>query len=320
VELVRQILAFSRPSKKDKIPVSINMVVEEALQLIRASLPATIEIRSNDCDKPLSVMGDPTQIHQIVMNLCTNAHHAMLAKGGTLDINLTSVELDYENVKAYPNLEPGSYVKLTIADTGQGMNADTLNRIFDPYFTTKEKGKGTGLGLAVVHGIVKGHGGFIDVRSKPGKGTTFELFFPLIVETVKPGDNQPDIIPTGNERILFVDDEVVLTELNKETINRLGYQVECMTSPIEALEAFCAEPERFDLVITDMVMPKMTGDQLADKIMQIRQDIPVILCTGYNDLVTEEKAYKMGIKDFLMKPLSMKDLAHSIRNAIDQPG
>jgi len=320
VDLVRQILAFSRPSKKDKNPVPINMVVEEALQLIRASLPATIEIRSNICAEPAAIMGDPTQIHQIVMNLCTNAHHAMLANGGTLDINLTPVELDDEMVRAYPNLEPGSYVKLAITDTGHGMDADTVNRIFDPYFTTKEKGKGTGLGLAVVHGIVKGHGGFINVRSRPGKGTTFELFFPKIVETFKLKESQPDLIPTGSERILFVDDEIVLTELNKEAIKRLGYQVECMTSPIEAFEAFRAEPDRFDLVITDMVMPKMTGDQLADKIMQIRQDIPIILCTGYNDLITEEKAYKMGIKDFLMKPLAMKDLAHSIRNAIDQAG
>jgi PAS domain S-box-containing protein len=320
VELVRQILAFSRPSKKDKNPLRINMIVEEALQLIRATLPATIEIRSNIGAAPIAIMGDPTQIHQIVMNLCTNAHHAMLAKGGTLNINLAPVELDYDMVRAYPNLEPGPYVKLSIADSGQGMDADTVNRIFDPYFTTKEKGKGTGLGLAVVHGIVKGHGGFIDVHSKPGKGTMFELFFPKIVESFKPKDSHPDVIPTGSERILFVDDEIVLTELNKETIRRLGYQVECMTSPIEAYEAFCAEPDRFDLVITDMVMPKMTGDQLADKILQIRQDIPIILCTGYNDLITEEKAYKMGIKDFLMKPLAMKDLAYSIRNAIDQAG
>jgi len=320
VELVRQILAFSRPGKKDKNPVPINMVVEEALQLIRSSLPATIEIRSNICAEPIAILGDPTQIHQIVMNLCTNAHHAMLVKGGTLDINLAPIELDYDMVRAYPNLEPGSYVKLSIADTGQGMDTDTVNRIFDPYFTTKEKGKGTGLGLAVVHGIVKGHGGFIGVRSVPGKGTTFELFFPKIVETFKPKDSHPDVIPTGSERILFVDDEIVLTELNKETIRRLGYQVECMTSPVEAFEAFRAEPDRFDLVITDMVMPKMTGDQLADKIMQIRQDIPIILCTGYNDLITEEKAYKMGIQDFLMKPLAMKDLAHSIRKAIDQTG
>jgi len=259
---------------------------------------------------------DPTQVHQVLMNLCTNASHAMSEKGGILEVSIEDVDLDEEAVTKYPDLEPGSYVKFTVSDTGHGMSEAIKEKIFDPYFTTKEKGVGTGLGLAVVHGIVKSHGGEVSVESKPGRGTTFEVLLPRINITPAEVTETLEILPTGNECVLFVDDEHALVEIGQQMLEHLGYQPVSKTSPIEALEAFQAEPDKFDLVITDQTMPLMTGELLARKLLSIRPDIPIVLCTGFSDLITEEKARAMGIRDFVMKPILMGNLAKTIKKAL----
>ena len=317
VELVTQILTFSRQREHELKPLKVEVVVIEALKLIRSSLPTTIEIMQNvnkDCGL---VMADPTQIHQIVMNLCTNAYHAMEETGGKLIVNLKGVELETENLKD-PSMISGKYVCLTVADTGSGMKQTIRDRIFDPYFTTKENGKGTGLGLAVVHGIVKSHGGHISVYSEPGKGTEFKVHLPVIKkqeETAKVETDAP--IQKGDERILLVDDQDMVVQMEKQMLERLGYHVTTRISSIDALEAFRANPNKFDLVITDMTMPNMTGDKLSAEIMKIRSDIPVILCTGFSEMMSKEKAATLGIKGFLMKPIVIKNLSHIIRDVLD---
>lgn len=317
-DLVKQILAFSRESEQELRPIQVHHIVKEALKLLRASLPTTIDIRQNISAHGTTVLADPTQIHQILMNLCTNAHHAMREKGGVLEVDLAPVELDGNEMAANPDLEPGSYLKLSISDTGHGMDSSTLERIFDPYFTTKEKGVGTGMGLSVVHGIVQSHGGGVKVFSEPGKGTTFDVLFPRIEKEIEYKTEALEPLPLGNERILFVDDEEVLVDLGKQMLERLGYKVVSRTSSVEALEAFRADPHKFDLVITDMTMPNMTGDEFAEEIMAIRPDTPIILCTGFSDRITKEKAEKMGIREFAMKPLVMSDLAKTIRKILDK--
>ena len=316
-DLVTQILTFSRQREHELKPLKVEVVVKEALKLIRSSLPTTIEIRQNvnkDCGL---VMADHTQIHQIVMNLCTNAYHAMEETGGKLTITLKEVELATEDLKD-PSMISGKYVCLTVADTGPGMEQSIIDRIFDPYFTTKENGKGTGLGLAVVHGIVKSHGGHISVYSEPGKGTEFKVHLPVIKkqeETAKVETDAP--IQKGDERILLVDDQDMIVHMEKQMFERLGYHVTTRISSIDALEAFRANPNKFDLVITDMTMPNMTGDKLSAEIMKIRSDIPVILCTGFSEMMSKEKAATLGIKGFLMKPIVIKDLSQIIRDVLD---
>jgi CheY-like chemotaxis protein len=263
------------------------------------------------------MMADPTQIHQVLMNLCTNAHHAMMDTGGTLEISLCTTELDGTEIAHYPDLQPGSYLKLSIKDSGHGMKKETLRKAFDPYFTTKEKDVGTGLGLAVVHGIVKNHGGAISIRSKLKKGTTIEVFFPKIDEEILIETDTFKELPKGTEQILFVDDEEVLASLGKHMLERLGYTVVAKTCPKEALAVFQKTPDDFNLVITDMTMPNMTGDVFANKLMDTQPHIPVILCTGYSDAITKEKAFSSDIKAFLMKPHSMRDLATRIRSVLD---
>jgi len=317
-DLVTQILTFSRQKEHELKPLKIEVVVKEALKLIKSSLPTTIKVRQNvnkDCGL---VMADPTQIHQIVMNLCTNAFHAMEETGGKLTITLKEVELSAEDLKN-PAIISGSHVCLTVADTGPGIGQGIIGRIFDPYFTTKEEGKGTGLGLAVVHGIVKSHGGQISVYSEPGKGTEFQICLPVIKkqkETAKVETDAP--IQKGDERILLVDDQDVIVQLEKQMLDRLGYHVTTRTSSTDALEAFRMQPDKFDLVITDLTMPDMTGDKLAQKLMAIRPDIPVILCTGFTEKMSKEKAEALGFKGFLMKPIVMNDLAKSIREALEK--
>ncbi len=316
-DLVKQILAFSRQSDHDMKPMKVHLVLKEALQLIKSSLPSTIKITQNiqsDCGL---VFADPTQIHQIVMNLCTNAYHAMEETGGKLTVNLKEVELTAEDLKDQ-TMVPGTHVCLTVADTGPGMEQSVIDRIFDPYFTTKEKGKGTGLGLAVVDGIVKSHGGHISVYSEPGKGTEFKVFLPVIktkeeehlVETDTP-------IQKGNERILLVDDQDMVAQMEKQMLERLGYHVTVRTSSTDALEAFRTQPDKFDVVITDMTMPNMTGDKLAAELIKIRPAIPIILCTGFSEMMSKEKTAALGIKGFLMKPVVMKDLSSIIRKVLD---
>lgn len=317
-DLVKQILTFSRQSEYELKPVKVSVIIQEALKLLRASLPTTIEIRQRITADRDTVLADPTQIHQVLMNLCTNADHAMRERGGVLNVGLSSVTLDFEGAVKYPDLRPGSYLKLTVSDTGHGMPPEVLDRIFDPYFTTKEKGVGTGLGLAVIHGIVSSMNGAISVDSQPGRGTTFCVFFPLteVKDTLE--SRVVEAVPLGNERILFVDDEEFIADLGKRMLERLGYDVAVRTSSIEALKAFQARPDKFDLIITDMTMPQMTGEKLAQKLLEIRPDIPIILCTGFSALISENKAKDMGIKGFVMKPFVIQDLAKMIRRVLEE--
>jgi len=316
-DLVKQILAFSRKGDQDIKPIKLQPIVKEAIKLLRSSIPTTIDIQQDidpDCGV---VVADPTQIHQIVMNLATNAYHAMEKTGGKLTVNLKEVELAVEDLKD-PDMIPGKHVCLTVADTGPGIEQRIIDRIFDPYFTTKEEGKGTGLGLAVVHGIVKSHGGQISVYSEPGKGTEFQICLPMMKkqkETVKVETDTP--IQKGDERILLVDDQEIIVQMEKQMLERLGYHVTTRTSSIDALEAFRMKPEKFDIIITDLTMPDMTGDKLAQELIKIRSDIPILLCTGFSERMSEEKAAAMGIKNFLMKPIVMKDLSKIVRNVLD---
>ena len=263
-------------------------------------------------------MGDPTQIHQVMMNLVTNAGHAMQDTGGRLTVALEQVLLDSEIVENHPNLKSGPYLKLTVSDTGPGISESELNRIFEPFFTTKGKGEGTGMGLAVVHGIVTGHGGDIFVRSEPGKGATFSVFLPAIERRIEPETRVEIPPPSGTESILFIDDELALVNAGKHMLESLGYEVVTQTSSVEALELFASQPDRFDLVITDMTMPGLTGDQLAQKLMEIRSDLPVILCTGFSARINEEKALALGIRAFVTKPVLKRQIAKTVRMVLDE--
>ena len=317
-ELVKQILAFSRKSEEELKPVEIKLIVKEALKLLRASLPTTIEIRQQ-IDTELGIVeADPTQIHQLLMNLCTNSAAAMGDDGGVLEVSLKEVNLVSRPTPKYVDLGPGSYLQLSVRDTGHGMTSDVLEKIFDPYFTTKEKGKGTGLGLAVVHGILKRHRGGITVDTTPGKGTTFHVYLPKMERETEAADTEAiEFLPKGHERILFIDDEEDLVKIGAQMLSHLGYEVVTRSSSVEVLDLFKEQPERFDLVITDMTMPHLTGDRLAKEILRIRPDIPIILCTGFNACITEEKAKEMGICQFSLKPFVMRDLAVTARKALD---
>ena len=319
-DLVKQILAFSRKSEQDKNVISLAPVINETLKLLRASLPTTIEIKQNIEPNLDAIFADPTQMHQVVMNLCTNSAHAMRDTGGILTVELTNVDLRIKETAQYPDLNPGPYVKLSISDTGHGMDSTTMDRIFDPYFTTKDLDKGTGMGLAVVHGIIKGHSGGIQVQSKPGKGARFDILFPIMGKQTPSETEELKALPTGNEHILLIDDEETLIDLGKNMLRKLGYSVETRTSPLEALEIFRAEPHKFDLVISDMTMPGMTGDILASEVMNIHPDTPVIICTGYSERIDEQRATNLGIKGLMMKPFTIRRLSKTIRDVLDQNG
>jgi len=317
-DLVQQILTFARQEKKELTLMKMQPIIKEALKLIRSSIPTTISINQKLQPNCGAVNADPTQIHQIVMNLTTNAYHAMEENGGELKVNLKEIELG-ENDLFNPDMSPGLYACLSIADTGMGMNKDVMNRIFDPFFTTKEKGKGTGMGLSVVHGIVKNMNGEIQVQSKPGKGTEFHIYLPVVGDTAEKQEPKMDEpLPSGSERILLVDDEESIIVVEKQVLERLGYQVLPCTGSMEALEAFKADPNKFDLVITDMSMPKMSGDKLAIELMRVRPDIPILLCTGFSESMTDEKIKSLGIKGLLMKPIVIKALAQKIRETLDE--
>lgn len=319
-DLVKQILAFSRKSEQDKNVISLTPIVKEALKLLRASLPTTIEIKQNIESNLDAIFADPTQMHQVVMNLCTNAADAMRDTGGILTVNLHNVNLQIKETAQYPELNPGPYVKLSISDTGHGMDSATMHRIYDPYFTTKAQDKGTGMGLAVVHGIIRGHGGSIQVQSEPGKGTCFDILFPIMGKQAESETEELKSLPTGNEHILLIDDEETLIDLGKNMLKKLGYKVESRTRPLEALEIFRAGPHKFDLVISDMTMPGMTGDILASELMKIRSDIPVIICTGYSERIDEQRAMDLGIKGLMMKPFTIRRLSRTIRDVLDRKG
>lgn len=317
-ELVKQILAFSRQSKRKRKPLNLEAIIKEALKLLRSSLPATIEIRRHISLETGSVLADPTQIHQVMMNLCTNAAHAMKVEGGVLEVRLDEVQLDEEAVKKYHEIPPGTYLRLSVSDTGHGIPKIVMKRIFDPYFTTKDTGEGTGLGLAVIHGIVKSHDGDISVFSEPGKGTTFHVLLPVIREAPEQETQSatPAQTPTGSEHILFVDDETSLLQAGKQALERLGYQVTGITDPIEALETFRKTPEDFDLLITDFTMPGMTGLKLAEKVKGIDPGVPVILCSGFSTNIPEETIRDLT-NAFVMKPVITSDLARVIRKVLD---
>ncbi|MBU1706733.1 response regulator, partial [bacterium] len=317
-DLVKQILAFSRQTEHESQPIQIHPVVKEALKLLRASLPSTIEIREDINENCGAVMGDPTQIHQVLMNLCSNAQYAMKKKGGVLDVCLEAVDVDVEQARANPNLSEGPYVVLTVSDTGHGMDAGTLERIFEPFYTKKPVGEGTGMGLSTTHGIVRSCNGVIMVSSELGKGSTFRIYLPKLKGEASEKTSEEKIIPRGSETILFVDDEEMLVELGQKMLGNLGYNVTARTSSIEALEAFRAQPDRFDLVVTDQTMPNMTGAELATEVMHIRPDMPVILVTGFSEAVTPEKAKQLGIRDYIQKPVVMAELGTAIRQVLDE--
>jgi PAS domain S-box-containing protein len=314
--LVKQILSFARKSLAERNPIQISPIIKNSLGLLRASIPATIEISQDLSCGFDTVLADPTQISQVVMNLCTNAAQAMGEYGGVLKVTLKNVEFKKQDEAL--DVEPGRYVKLTVRDTGHGIEPEIANRIFDPYFTTKEVGKGTGMGLSVVHGIVRSYDGMITVTSEPGKGSVFEVLFPVIEAETKQKVKEPEALPTGTERILFVDDEQSLVKVVRRILERLGYEVETKINPVEALDLFRSGPDRFDLVITDMTMPKMTGKRLVKEILNIRADMPIILCTGFHEKIPEEKARELGIKAFVTKPFVTHNFALTVRKVLDE--
>jgi PAS domain S-box-containing protein len=315
--LVKQILTFSRHTEQEKKPILVAPIVKEVCKFLRASLPTTIAINQDIEQRLGSILGDPTQIHQVLMNLCTNAGHAMRKTGGDLFVGLHEMVLDSTGIAAYPGVPAGTYQRLVVRDTGTGIEPPVRERMFEPYFSTKEKGEGTGLGLAVVHGIVQGHKGFISVRSEPTEGTVFTIFFPVVEKqhTVK---KYTGTVPlSGTERILLVDDEEIIVEIVKAMVESLGYTAITTNSSLQALELFRADPYGFDLVITDMTMPNMTGKDLAEKMITVRRDIPIILCTGFTELITEEQAKSIGIRELVMKPVGKNDMAQTIRRVLD---
>ncbi|OGQ86061.1 MAG: hypothetical protein A2512_08785 [Deltaproteobacteria bacterium RIFOXYD12_FULL_56_24] len=316
-ELVQQILAFSRKAEEQKRPLQASLIIKEAIKMLRASIPATIEIRQSIA-APGLVLADPTQIHQIIMNLCTNAYYAMRDTGGILAVALNEVTIGPEDY-GYADLAPGKYLKLEVSDTGSGIDPKIKEKIFEPYFTTKETGEGTGLGLAVVHGIVKNHHGHVSVYSEPGKGTSFHVYLPLTEQPAIPlPDKKPPAELKGQgEQILFVDDEKQLRAFIQDILSNNGYQVTTSADGMQAWEVFQKYPDKFALVITDMTMPAMNGADLAQKIMALRPRTPVILCTGQSDLINGEKAMAMGICDYLNKPIPIDTLLGATRKALD---
>jgi PAS domain S-box-containing protein len=317
-DLVKQILAFSRQGPQEKMLVDMRPIAKECLKLLRASLPTTIEIRQQIGSDPGLIMADPTQIHQVIMNLATNAGHAMEEKGGVMEVAIQRTEIREDAEPGSPNLVPGTYIRLTVSDTGHGMTPHVMERIFDPYFTTKGQGKGTGLGLAVVHGIASSYGGTVKVHSEPGKGSAFHVFFPTSEGQTEQRTKSEARPLEGKERILFVDDERSLAELGRAMLVKLGYRVRVMTSSLEAFETFRAEPNSFDLLITDITMPQMTGDVLAKQVRRVRPDFPVIVMSGFSERMNQEKAKDAGIDGFISKPMMLGDLATAIREVLDK--
>jgi PAS domain S-box-containing protein len=318
--LVEQILTFTRQGKSQKVPCDIAIVLKEVVKLLRASIPSTIEIVQTIPSNLGTVMADQTQIHQVLMNLCTNAAHAMEASGGKLTVSLEN-RLMEENTAASDNdLPPGRYLQLSVEDTGSGMEKSVKDRIFDPYYTTKSVGEGTGMGLATVHGIVNDHHGRIIVDSVPGEGSVFRVLFPVLENPAEAVSSQPAAYPRGTERILFVDDEELLVKVGVEMLSDLGYDAVGTTHASQALETFKAHPDGFDLIITDMTMPGMTGDQLAAQILHHRIDIPIIICTGFSKRLSSDVASSLGIRALLMKPVTVQELSRTIRDVLDHPG
>jgi PAS domain S-box-containing protein len=317
-DLVKQILTFSRQTEQEFKPTRLSLVAKELVEMLQATIPPSITMNKeviNDC----VVMADSTQLHQVLMNISTNAVQAMQETGGVLSLTLDMIELDEDSVHLVPDIKPGVYQKISISDTGTGIPQERLDRIFDPFFTTKKKGEGTGLGLSVAHGIVKNHGGKITVYSEPGKGTTFTIYLPALTEkeSTTSISEVKRTLPTGNEHILYVDDEELLVEVGASILGKLGYRVTSFISSLKALENFRQNPHDYDLVVTDLNMPMMTGIDLAGELIRLRRDIPIILCTGFSDKVSSTLSQSIGIKKTIMKPIVARDIAIAIREALD---
>lgn len=317
-DVVRQLLNFSRKTEPVKKTIDIHPIIKESIKLLRSSIPTSIEIQLNLANSVRIILADPTQIHQVLINLCTNAAHAMEKNGGILKIDLLEVELDTVAIKQFQEIAAGPYVQLTISDTGHGIDSAEKTKIFDPYFTTKAVGKGTGMGLAVVLGIVKNHKGAISVYSEPGRGSTFKVLFPVAGGNVIKDELIFTDLPKGNERILLVDDEVGLVEIGSSILKWLGYRVETKTDPREAIALIRSDPSRFDLIITDMTMPHIPGDQLISEVLKINPEIPIILCTGFSNKIDSESAITIGAKSYIEKPLDKNQLAYAVRKALDK--
>jgi len=316
-DLIRQIIVISRQTVMTSEIIQIAPIIKEALRFIQATIPATIQIRTYLPDDLWNIVADPTQMHQIVMNLCTNAVDAMGEKGGILEVSLANVEPEDQLLSTWKDVEPGAYLLLSVRDTGCGMSPDMLERIFDPYFTTKEIGKGTGLGLAVVHGIVNSQNGSISVSSEPGKDSTFHVLLPAAkVELVKASEEER-VVLTGQERILLIEDEPAQAKLLKRSLENLGYNVVPMSHSLEALDLFQKQAHRFDLVVSDLPMPMLTGAEMAQKFLAIRPDIPILLCSGFSEQMTQDRAKAMGIRALIMKPFTVRQLAATIRQILD---
>jgi PAS domain S-box-containing protein len=316
-DLVRQILTFSRKSERQKYAVSLIPLVKETYKLLRSTLPATIEMQLEMKAASDTIIGDPSQIQQVLMNLATNAYHAMRGKGGRLLISLSDLTLAPGDKTPDSDMRPGRYVRLSVKDTGTGIADDVIIRIFEPFFTTKEKGQGTGLGLAVVYGIVKSHGGTITVETKVGEGSTFTILFPATEDVAEEKPEKRGVLPTGTERVLVVDDEPSIVKATSEMLRRLGYRVTTATGGPEGWSIFQLAPQALDLVITDAVMPEMTGMELAQKLLEVRPEIPIILFTAYGESVSPEELKATGIREFLIKPCSKQELAETVRRLLD---
>jgi two-component system, cell cycle sensor histidine kinase and response regulator CckA len=319
-DMVRQILAFSRKDRQEKNRVRLGQIIADAVSLLRGSLPATIDIRYDIKTGEDTILANPTQIHQVILNLCTNASYAMREKGGKLRIELDDLVLR-DSGNMFPHAAAGRYLRLAVMDSGRGIEHDIMGKIFEPYFTTKGPGEGTGMGLAVVHGIVLDHKGDIAVESEPGEGSTFTVLLPgynPMEDQNDPDIKSPEEIKKGDEKILLVDDEKIVVDVLKTMLENLGYQVTAHTSSIEAFEAFRNNPFKYDLIITDMTMPNMTGKDLAAEVLAINPNMPTILCTGFSERIDEESARAMGIKAFIMKPVVIKQLASTVREVLDR--
>jgi CheY-like chemotaxis protein/two-component sensor histidine kinase len=319
--LVKQIKTISQQAASERVPLRLEHVITECLLLLRATLPASIEIRKHIAPELGLISADPTQLHQVILNLCTNAAEAMQDGSGVLEIRLEPFRHRAAYEDAYPGLPSGDFLRLTIADTGHGMDSAVMQRIFDPFFTTKGKAKGTGLGLSVVHSIVKNHGGTILVDSEPGHGTTFQVFLPRLASFSQPAEKSPFIpLRGGSESILLVDDEADLVYAGSKMLERLGYQVVTASDGLEAFQRFIAEPNRFDLVITDQTMPDMTGEMLAREMLNVRADLPIILCSGHGPSkdgeLCHQRAKEIGIRELISKPFEREEMTLAIRRVL----
>lgn len=317
-ELVHQIISFSRPTSQKKEPIRISPVIRQALQLLKSTLPSNIKINQYIRSESGMVLANPSQIYQVLINLCSNAADAMGKRGGELGVRLEKVHLDNDGAEEKPDLKTNDYFKLTVSDTGCGMNEEIMDRMFDPFFSTKTKGNKTGMGLAVVHGIIKDNGGFINVQSEEGEGTVFEVFLPQVETSFKEVKKEKRQMQGGDERILLVDDDEAILQSLRRALEHLGYRVITKKNGNSALRAFTAQPKSFDLIITDQIMAGILGSDLSQKILSIRPDIPIILCTGYVDKINKKKARDIGIQEFVLKPVNVNEIAQTIRHVLDK--